>query len=411
MSRALAGLLLFLLVPALIGTATAQGKNLLFYGNSYTFYSFGYGVPELVGLIAEAAGEPSPTIVQALVGGSNLQFHATDPAQVAKITTGLAPGQTWDHVILQENSVGATPYFGFSPAVFRSSARTILGNVRVHSPAAKAVMYQTWARAWGHMYYPSPWSVPMAMHTMVRQNHDVAVADLEAAFGSGAATKAAVGDAVALLEWSPAWYHPDRSHPGPAMTLLAAMCIYTSIYGGSVCEVDPGFPSGPIAAALAPHGIKPATWHLLAGVAQRCATPANRRFPGSGDHLLLASAVDGEGPTACPSKRATTGANIDLQLRSLNGIYDGAFGAMLLSLAPTGSPPGPLPTYPELHLDPARVIATPFASLDLPHTMSFSLPFSLPGSSLLVQGVALKASSASGNPVFTATDAHELVLF
>ena len=31
----------------LASTVTAQGRNLLFYGNSYTYYSWGYGVPEL----------------------------------------------------------------------------------------------------------------------------------------------------------------------------------------------------------------------------------------------------------------------------------------------------------------------------------------------------------------------------
>ena len=157
-----------LLTLSLATALTAQGKNMLFYGNSYTFYSWGYGVPELVGLIADQAGHPSPNIVQRLIGGSNLQIHATDPNQVAAITTALPAGETWDHVIMQENSVGATPHFGFSPAVFRQSAMTIMTNVRNHSPAAHAVMYQTWARAWGHMYYPAPWPEPMDMHNMVR---------------------------------------------------------------------------------------------------------------------------------------------------------------------------------------------------------------------------------------------------
>ena len=45
-------------------------KNLLFYGNSFTYYSWGYGVPELVQLIAIEAGHPSPTIRSALVDSS-----------------------------------------------------------------------------------------------------------------------------------------------------------------------------------------------------------------------------------------------------------------------------------------------------------------------------------------------------
>lgn len=396
----------------LAAAAPAQGKNLLFYGNSYTFYSWGYGVPELVRRIAIEAGQPPPTIVQALVGGSSLALHATSPSQVAVIGNSLPAGQTWDHVVIQGNSLEATPHFGFSPAAFRGHAVTILGNVRSHSPAARAVMYQTWARAWGHMYYPTPWATPMQMHEMVRGNYDLAVADQRLAFGPNAAVKAAVGDAVALLEWNPAWYHPDRSHPGPAMTLLAAMCIYTSIYGQTICAIVPDFaPTSPLSLALTPHGIGQATWNHLAGMADRCAEPTVRPYPGSADHLLLETAT-GPGPvTGCPDQRITAGTLVQMQLRSLNGVYDGAIGLLLVDFILTGSPPGPSPAFPELQVDLGGLIVSPALTLGSPPALSFQLPFSLPGGSFLVQGLAWQSSAASGNPLFTTTDAHEFVFF
>ena len=401
------------LLSLVMATAvTAQGKNLLFYGNSYTYFSWGYGVPELVGLIAAEAGHAPPTIVQALIGGSNLQIHANDPAQVAVISNGLPAGQTWDHVVIQENSVGATPYFGFRPAVFRSSALTIMGNVRSHSPAANAVMYQTWARAWGHMYYPAPWPVPIDMHNMVRGNYDLAVQDINMTYGAGSAAKAAVGDAVALLEWNPSWYDPDLSHPGPAMTLLAAMCIYTTIYGQTTCEIDPDFtPGSPLETSLTPHAIDRTIWNHLVGLADRSAVPAVRRYPGSGDHLLLETATGPNPLTACPTKHMTTGTPMQIQLRSMNGVYDGALGWLLVDFFATGSPPGPFPGLPELQVDLGRVILSPAASLSSPLSVAFQMPFSLPGGSFLVQGIAWQPSAESGNPLFTATDAHELVFF
>ncbi|MGK0156093.1 MAG: hypothetical protein ACI9SE_003060 [Neolewinella sp.] len=390
----------------------AQGKNVLFYGNSYTFYTFGYGVPELVGLIATEAGQPTPTIVQALIGGSNLGIHATDPAQVAVISNGLPASQTWDHVVIQENSVGTTPYFGFSTAAFRANALTIMGNVRNHSPTANAVMYQTWARAWGHMYYPSPWAVPMDMHNMVRGNYDLAVNDINATYGAGSAHKAAVGDAVALLEWQPSWYHPDLSHPTPAITLLAAMCIYTTIYGQTACEIDPDFTQGsPLETALTPHAIDETIWNQLAGIADRSATPATRRFPGSADHLLLETATNNDPLTACPTKQVTTGTQIQIQMRSMNGVYDGALGWLLVDFIATGSPPGPGTLFPELQVDLGGVIIGPTVSLSSALTVSFTMPFTLPGGSFLVQGLAAQPSSETGNQLFTATDAHELVMF
>jgi hypothetical protein len=39
------------------------------------------------------------------------------------------------------------------------------------------------------------------------------------------------------------------------------------------------------------------------------------------------------------------------------------------------------------------------------------MPFSWPGYSFLVQGLAFGPSTETGNPWLTATDAHELVFF
>ena len=68
-----------LLALALASAATAQSKNLLFYGNSFSF--FNGGVAPLMQLIAIEAEPPSPTIVQRLAAGQDLQNHATDPGQ------------------------------------------------------------------------------------------------------------------------------------------------------------------------------------------------------------------------------------------------------------------------------------------------------------------------------------------
>jgi len=403
------------LLPALLllaAIAPTQSKNLLFYGNSYTYYSWGYGVPELVQLIAIEAGHPSPHFVAGHVGGSNLQFHATDPGQIALISA-LPPGETWDEVVIQGMSLEATNQAGNDPAVFRSNALAITSNVRNHSPAARAVMYQTWARAWGHAYYPVSWANPMGMHNVVRDNYHLAVSDINAAFGADTAENSAVGDAMALLEWDPAWYDPDLSHPGPAMTLLAAMCIYTSIYDRPVCEIGPSFsPAGPLALALAPHGLGETEWNLLAGMAERSATVAVRNYPGSGDQLLLETATGTAPRTACPENRMTTGTFVQMQMRSMNGVYDGASGWLLVDIITTGSPPGPALTHPEVQLDLNSIaILTTVPTLATPSSFSIQMPFAWPGSSILVQGLAWQASAETGFAWFTTTDAHEFVFF
>ncbi|MCA8949252.1 MAG: hypothetical protein KDE27_07105 [Planctomycetes bacterium] len=400
------------LLPLLLAASVAaQGRNLLFYGNSFTYYSWGYGVPELVQKIAVAAGHPSPTIVSALVGGVTLQYHATDPGQIAVIGSSLPAGQHWDEVVIQGHVLEATPEGGHDPAVFRANAVAITGNVRSHSPAARAVMFQTWASAWGSPHYPMPWARPIDMHDVIRGNYRLAVADIRAAFGAGAAANSAVGDGVGLLEWDPAWYEADLSHPNPAMILLAAMSIYTSIYGQTVCGIHPVFqPADPLALSLASQGLGEADWNFLAGLADRVADPAVRPFAGSGDHLLLETATGSAALTACPTQQMTTGTLVQVQLRSMNGVFDNAWGWLLADLFQTGSPPGPWPTYPEIRIDlPSMVLLATSTTLTSPMTFSIQVPVSLPGSSFLVQGFAWRASTETGNPWFTTTDARELV--
>lgn len=400
-----------LLSLCLASSLAAQGKNLLFYGSSYSVHSWGYNVPDVVRQIAAEAGFAPPRIVSAIVGGATLQYHATNPGQIAAISGSLPAGQTWDHVVVQGSSLEVTANFG-NVAAFRANAVTILANVRNHSPAATAVLFQTWADPVGQYFYPVPWAGPMDMHEEVRGAYDLALGDLNAAFGAGAAVKAAVGDVMALLEWNSQWYEPDLSHPGPAMTLLTAMCIYTSIYGGRVCDIDADFtPGSPLALLLTPHAIDAATWNHLAGLADRCAHPMLRRYPGSGDHLLLESATDTAPLTACPVEQITLGTALQLRLRSMNGVYSAAAGALMIDYFPTGAPPGPAALYPEVQVLLGRAILTPLASLGTPLTLALQVPLTMPGHSFLVQGLALQASAETGNAVFTTTDAHELMFF
>tara|TARA_R110002072_G_scaffold273219_1_gene433676 strand:- start:75345 stop:76574 length:1230 start_codon:yes stop_codon:yes gene_type:complete len=402
-------LLLSLLMASAI---SAQGKNLLFYGNSFTYYSWGFGVPEMVGLIASEAGHATPNIVQALIGGATLGDHATDPAQVAIISNALPAGETWDHVIMQGRTQEATDYGGFNRLAFRNNAVAITGNVRSHSPLASAIMYQTWAVAWGHMYYPLPWAVPLEMHEDVRLGYRLAVSDILATFGSGTAWNAAVGDAVALLEFDPAWYEPDLGHPSPSIILLAAMGLYTTMYGTTVCEIDPDFtPGSALSQALSPFGLGAAEWDFLAGISDRSADETVRRYPGSSDQLMLETATGSGDLTSCPAKQLTVGTQVQIRLRSMNGVYDNAAGILMVDFFVTGSPPVLGGPFREIQVDLGGAILGPMVFLSSALTVSFPMPITLPGGSFRVQGLAWQASLESGNALLTTTDAHELIMF
>jgi len=395
---------ILLLVPVL----HAQGKNLLFYGNSFSF--FNGGVAQIVRTIAVEAGYPAPTYQERLVAGQDLHFHATDPAQVAAIGNFLPPGQTWDIVIMQGISTEATQILGH-PAQFVADAIMILGNVRNHSPAATGVMYQTWARAQGHSFYPTYFPSPLAMHDEVRTNYRQAIPAIEAVFGAGAAVNSAAGDCAALLEFDPAIYFTDLHHPARELTVLASMCLFTSIYSRLTCDIMPDFslPS-PLGALLNSYGLNGHDWQRLAGIADCCAARALRMYPGSGDQLLLETGTQPGLLSACPRSSMTIGNLVQVRVSSRNGVYDNAPVWLLVNLFPTGQPPVPIVPFREIAVDLGTMsVLLTAPALGNPLTLAMQLPFTAPGVSIMVQGLTWAPSTETGNLLFTTTEGHEFV--
>ncbi len=385
----------------------AQGKNLLFYGNSYS--SRNGSVAEMVMRIAVQAGQPTPTIVKRFANGQDLNHHASNSGQVAAISNSLSGNQEWDCVVMQGQSLEATQAQG-NPTLFRARAQTIVGNVRSHSPAAKAVLYQTWARALGHHYYPATFASPMSMHNEIRTNYRLATDDINTLFGPGTARNAAAGDGVALLEWMPSFYDQDLFHPAPIMTLLVSMCLYTSVYDEQVCGIPISFQQGgSLVNWLTNLGLTENGWHAMAAIADRCADPSLRTFPGSGDHLLLESGTLPGRVNACANIPISQGQLLMLRLSSLNGVYDLSSSLLLANVFPNGLPPAPSITWPELQIDTGTMLVLSSANyLATSHNFVIGLPFSFPGASVLVQGLAWGPSSETGNAHFTTTDAHVL---
>ena len=395
-------------VLSLAAVGLAQGKNILFYGNSLSL--FNCGVAAVVRGMAIDAGFPAPTCQLQLVSGMALHFHATDPAQIAAITNSLPPGQHWDFVVMQGISHETTTTLG-NPTQFAADAATILGNVRNHSPAAVGVLFQTYARAQGHAWYPGTFANPMVMNEQVRTTYRNTTAQLNALFGPGAAVNSAVGDCAALIEFAPSYYFTDLQHPAPALTFLSGMCLFSTIYARRACDVTPnvGQPSA-LATLLTNYNWNLNDWRRLAGIADRCAARSLRRYPGSGDQLLLETGTVPGYCIAAPVDDVTLGTPFELRLSSKNGRFDTAPAMLIARLFTTGMPPQPPGQYPELAISPASLsilLTTP--NLASPLAFSLNLPFTLPGLSLMIQGVALAPSSETGNQTFTATDGHELV--
>ena len=395
-------------LPVALQVNAAGGYNILAYGNSYSIQNG--GVPLLAGAIAEEAGQPIPNVVQKLVGGQNLFFHLTDPSQAAAITTALPLGEKWDFVIMQGHSLEATTSYG-DPASFRANALAILTNVRAHSPDAKAVMYQTWARGPGFNGYPGTYANPYEMHTQIHANYQFAVDDMNAAFGPGTAFRAAAGDAVALYAFDSSLYTPDQSHPNPPTSLMAAMAFYQAFYRGRVCDISPDF-AGPsnLANKLTNLGLTASDWLQFGGVAERIADNDVRRWPGSSEDHLLRTGINGA-ISSCPIKSAGMNDVLDVSLSSPVGLYLTTPSFLFIDPFPTGGMPGSMNEWPEVHFNVnSSFIAKQTMMLPASWNFQSTIPDNFPGLSLRIQAISVAPSAVTGNLVFTITDGHEILL-
>ncbi len=213
-------------VMLLAATDRAQAVNILYYGNSFTN---GVGstksVPTLVSEIAVAAGNPAPYSINAAVNGQSFSWHLS--YNLSPITTAIAPGQNWDYVVLQDYSTAPT-HIG-NVAQHRTNAVAMRDAVAAHSPDVTAIMFETWARGPGHSYYPGTFASPEAMQQEVREGYTLSTGDINAAYGTGSALYAPVGDAWENANWDNL-HSGDIYHAQNRGTLLTSLVIYAMIY-------------------------------------------------------------------------------------------------------------------------------------------------------------------------------------
>ena len=231
-----------LAMPAVFcGVATANGpRTLLFYGNSFTR---GYGspeaeayggVPEVVRQLAIAAGYPPPRIENAAVNNQTLAWHLANNTGVIADPEDFqeVPGFQWDAVVIQEFSTNPTSIG--DPAGFRADAAALFGAVRSHSPAARAILFQTWARGPGHFFYTDSPPLfpggPAQMQQELRDNYELARQDLMATYGPGSAVVARVGEAWEATGWDDL-YAADIYHANTRGTYLSGLVIFGTVYG------------------------------------------------------------------------------------------------------------------------------------------------------------------------------------
>lgn len=249
-------------------TPVESARNVLFFGNSFTAYN---DLPSIVADIAVADGHVRPNVFSQTTFGWTLSDHlnklAADGANNI-IVHSLPVGGSWDDVVVQDlstrpASVTAAPVSG-DPSGFRADAAALFKKVHDQSPSAKDVLFETWARGPANPFYPGSYPNPNAMQTDVLAQYDGAAWDANHAYGASTAVAAHVGEAWRRENFAADLYNgPDEYHPSAKGSVLAGLVIYRAIYHDDTADV----PAAKVTAFLAAHGLTPADWGTLTGVA------------------------------------------------------------------------------------------------------------------------------------------------
>ncbi len=208
---------------------TDRPLRLLFVGNSFTAEG---PIAALVRELAASVGWPAPDIAAVAPGGQDLLFHRTNPGTLARVNDG-----PWDAVVLQDHSLRPTDDAG-DPEGFKADATWFYDRIKASSADADVVLYQTWARHPDHQVYPGTFPDPIEMQAQLRFHYDDAadryIPENATATPSTDVRVSPVGDAweIHLAETDPLVLHAsDLHHASPSGRALAAMVIYSTIYG------------------------------------------------------------------------------------------------------------------------------------------------------------------------------------
>ena len=212
--------ILFILAITPFLAFSQQTKEVLFVGNSYTYYN---NMPQLVEQIALSFGD---TLIyeSSTPGGANFNAHSTNAQTLNKINQ-----QQWDYVVLQAQSQEPS----FSPGQVANNtypyAEILVDSIYANSSCTEPLFFMTWGRKYGDQQncaaYP-PICTYLGMQQRLRESY------LEMAFNDSASC-APVGMAwkkSIAIDSTLNLYSSDNSHPSIYGSYLAACTFYASIF-------------------------------------------------------------------------------------------------------------------------------------------------------------------------------------
>lgn len=277
----------------LIAQAPAVGQEtpsapikVLFIGNSYTSAN---DLPAMIAGLAEAAGGRKIEVDRHLVGGCTLENHVKNHKAIDKIRAAK-----WDVVVLQEQSL--------YPVVCRQSMHEYarLLDAEIRKRGAKTIFYLTWARQ--HvpdmqegadpakspeyakaMYQISGVSKTTDFETWCQQQNAGLVSGLNGAYfdiakelGAGVAPVGIAWKAALAADPPFVLHSPDKSHPNPTGTYLAACVFYATLLDANPVGLPGTIKHGDKVLANIPNDqamrLQEIAWAAVKGIAFKTAT-------------------------------------------------------------------------------------------------------------------------------------------
>eukprot|EP01064_Diplonema_japonicum_P021321 TRINITY_DN3085_c0_g1_i1.p1 TRINITY_DN3085_c0_g1~~TRINITY_DN3085_c0_g1_i1.p1 ORF type:complete len:755 (+),score=203.44 TRINITY_DN3085_c0_g1_i1:73-2265(+) len=228
------GVYLLVVLFALCG---ADGKNLLFIGNSYTYVG---DMPGVVRQVAASMGH-TVTVESKVAGGRSLGQASQDNGVITRLNAG-----GFDYLILQDQSQTgpACDTWNWENKNLAYKAMVDLFSPAAKASSAKIVMYETWGYREGHEWYGDTYKQMQSMcidgyelysDITKRQGcmapEDSIIAHAGTAFSHvyDQSSSADPGTDPNTLFYK--LYNADKSHPDPLGTYLIALTMCYTMFG------------------------------------------------------------------------------------------------------------------------------------------------------------------------------------
>lgn len=212
--------LFFYIVLFFANFTFAQSYDVLFIGNSYTYYN---NLPEMISNIANDLGD-TVNYDQNTPGGTSLYAHSQNQTTINKINQ-----QNWDFVVLQDQSQRPSLSPSYVAASVYPYATQLVNLINSNYICSEPVFYMTWGRKYGDQTncqsYP-PVCTFLGMQERLRDSYLTMGLDNNASVSPvGIAFKNSIS-----LDSTIDLYTSDNSHPSIYGSYLAACTFYSTIF-------------------------------------------------------------------------------------------------------------------------------------------------------------------------------------